>query len=130
MESEIIDSILLTKKKFSRRIFQSIVLGIFLTIISLYGGMAGYHYTENLSWLDSYVNAAMILSGMGPLANPATTAGKLFAGSYALFSGLFFIILMGVVLAPVFHRAFQKLQVEQANLKKPSQVKEDDLKCD
>jgi hypothetical protein len=67
-------------------------------------GIAGYHVLENQPWFDAFVNAAMILSGMGPLSPLQTSAGKLFAGAYALFSRLAFITAMGVVFAPVFHR--------------------------
>src|SRR5258705_13970511 len=75
--------------------------------------MAGYHFLENLSWLDAFVNASMILSGMGPLANPQTTGGKLFAGCYALYSGLVVIIVAGVIFAPVFHRFLHKFHVDE-----------------
>ena len=78
-------------------------------------GMAGYHFLENLSWLDAFTNAAMILSGMGPLAPLQTTAGKIFAGCYALFSGLAFLTSVGVVFAPVFHRFLHKFHLESKN---------------
>ena len=80
-------------------------------LASLGLGMAGYHYLEKLAWLDAFVNAALILSGMGPLAPLQTPAGKLFAGCYALFSGLAFITTMGVVFAPVFHRFIHKFHL-------------------
>ena len=75
-------------------------------------GMAGYHYFEGLSWVDSYANASMILSGMGPLSPLSTESGKIFAGTYALFSGLTFITLVGIVLAPIVHRALHRLHLE------------------
>jgi hypothetical protein len=75
-------------------------------------GMAGYHFLEGLSWLDSFVNAAMILAGMGPVAELSTTAGKLFAGSYALFSGIVFLVVVGVAFAPVVHRAIHRFHLE------------------
>ena len=74
--------------------------------------MIGYHHFENQSWLDAFVNAAMILSGMGPLTPLQTSAGKLFAGFYALFSGLAFITTVGIILAPVVHRFFHKFHLE------------------
>jgi hypothetical protein len=83
--------------------------------------MAGYHVFEKLSWLDAFVNAAMILSGMGPLGPLQTAAGKLFAGCYALFSGLAFITTIGVVFAPVFHRFLHKFHLETEPEKKPSE---------
>ncbi|SRR5258707_3282143 len=76
-------------------------------------GMAGYHNFENLGWLDAFVNAAMILSGMGPVSPIQTSAGKLFAGCYALFSGLAFVTVIGVVFAPVFHRFLHRFHLEQ-----------------
>jgi hypothetical protein len=74
--------------------------------------MAGYHHLEKLPWLDAFTNASMILSGMGPLAPIQTSAGKLFAGGYALFSGIAFISSMGVVIAPIFHRFLHKFHLE------------------
>ena len=75
-------------------------------------GMAGYHFIENLGWVDAFENAAMILSGMGPVATLQTDAGKIFAGCYALFSGLLLITVTGIVLAPVVHRALHKFHLE------------------
>lgn len=74
--------------------------------VSLYGGMAGFHYLENLSWLDSLVNATMLLGGEGPLAQPQTVAGKYFASFYAVYSGVVFLIAFGVLITPVAHRMF------------------------
>ena len=78
--------------------------------------MAGSHSFEKLPWLDAFVNAAMILSGMGPLGPLQTSAGKLFAGCYALFSGLAFIAVVGVVFAPVFHRFLHKFHLDSTSL--------------
>ncbi|AOO83436.1 hypothetical protein [Bosea vaviloviae] len=76
-------------------------------------GMAGYMATEGMSAVDAFVNAAMILSGMGPVDQLKTDGGKLFAGAYALFSGLFVVIATGFVLAPVLHRVLHSFHVEQ-----------------
>jgi len=76
-----------------------------LAAASLAIGMAGYVGFEHLSWLDAFVNAAMLLGGMGPIHNPETIGGKLFAGLYALYCGLVVIVSMGVLLTPVLHRA-------------------------
>jgi hypothetical protein len=83
-----------------------------LVIGTLWVGMAGYHWLEGFSWLDAYLNAAMILGGMGPAAELHTTAGKLFAGSYALFAGIVFLAGAGLVLAPVVHRAMHRFHLD------------------
>lgn len=74
--------------------------------------MIGYHHYEKMSWVDAYVNAAMILSGMGPVSNLQTTAGKIFAGSYALFSGIVFLVAIALIFAPVIHRVFLFFHIE------------------
>ena len=73
--------------------------------------MSGYHWLEGLSWLDAFVNAAMILGGMGPVAELHTANGKLFAGIYALFSGMVFLVVAGIVFAPVVHRAMHRFHI-------------------
>jgi hypothetical protein len=79
---------------------------------TLWLGMAGYHWLERLSWLDAFVNASMILGGMGPVAELHTTWGKLFAGCYALFAGIVFLVVVGVAFAPVVHRAMHRFHLE------------------
>jgi hypothetical protein len=74
--------------------------------------MAGYGYFERMGWADAFANAAMILSGMGPLSPLQTTGGKVFAGLYALYSGLMLIVATGVVLAPVVHRLMHRFHLE------------------
>jgi hypothetical protein len=91
---------------------RSFALALAITLVSLSIGMAGYHGFEGLSWLDAFLNAAMILSGMGPVAQLQTTAGKLFAGCYALFSGLALITTLAVIIAPLFHRFLHKFHME------------------
>ena len=102
---------------FLRRVFLSALFGLALTLVSLLGGMAGYHFFENLPWVDAFANAAMILSGMGPLAQPATTPGKIFAGLYALYSGLALVLVAGITFAPVFHRFLHRIHIETENEK-------------
>lgn len=97
---------------FVRRILLSLVLGLGVIGISLYIGMAGYHWFENLSWIDAFLNASMLLSGMGPLEQPQTEAGKVFAGMYALYSGLAVILIAGIIFGPVFHRFLHKFHIE------------------
>lgn len=99
-------------KHFLLHQLRNLVFGIVIITIALYVGMMGYHYTEHMSWTDAFVNAAMILSGMGPLGPLSTEAGKLFAGFYALFSGLAFIVIIGLVFAPTIHRFFRRIHLE------------------
>jgi hypothetical protein len=102
---------LLPRPLFYRRAALSAGIGFSLLAIALFAGMLGYHVTEHLSWIDSFVNASMILAGMGPVATMETNAGKLFAGCYALFSGLAFISIVGVILAPFVHRVFHRFHL-------------------
>ena len=103
---------LLSKVAFYKRFFRSIITGFIIIFGSLFLGVVGYHFTENLPWLDSLLNASMILSGMGPVDVVHTVSGKFFASFYALFSGVAFITSVGVVFAPVFHRFLHKFHLE------------------
>ena len=103
---------LLPIHRFYHRLARSVVMALVLIGGSLLIGMAGYHIFEHLSWLDSFANASMILSGMGPLGELKTPAGKIFAGCYALFSGVAFLSSVAVVFAPLFHRFIHKFHLE------------------
>lgn len=105
---------LLHPKKFAVRVFTHGMVSTAILAGSLGIGMLGYHYFESLSWLDSLVNASMLLGGMGPVNPLMTTAGKLFASFYALYSGMIFLIVAGVLLAPVFHRFLHHFHLELA----------------
>src|SRR2546430_9086788 len=94
--------VLISRRIFYARLGRAGALGAAIILTSLAIGMAGYHFLEKLSWLDAFVNPAMILSGMGPVSELHTASGKLFAGCYALFSGIAFLTSIGVVFAPVF----------------------------
>lgn len=98
--------------RFIARMAVAIGLWSILTIAGLAIGIAGYAIFEGMSFVDAYVNAAMILSGMGPVSELKTTGGKVFAGSYAIFSGLIIVIATGFVLAPIFHRILHHFHVE------------------
>src|SRR5664279_2911557 len=103
---------LLPRKVFYRRLMRHAVLGVMVIVVSLGIGMIGYHTFENLPWVDAFVNAAMILSGMGPVATLQTDAGKIFAGCYALCSGIALITILGIIFAPVVHRSLHKFHLE------------------
>ena len=103
---------LLPRKVFYRRLAHHAALGIVVIVVSLGIGMIGYHAFEKLPWVDAFVNAAMILSGMGPVATLQTDGGKIFAGCYALFSGLALIAILGIIFAPVIHRSLHKFHLE------------------
>jgi hypothetical protein len=103
---------LLPTNEFLQRVAVSFSLGFGIIVISLGAGMAGYHYLESLSWIDAFANASMILSGMGPLEQPQTEAGKIFAGIYALYSGLAVILIAGVIFGPIVHRFLHKFHLE------------------
>ena len=103
---------LLPRKIYYRRLAWSAALGAGVLAASLGLGMIGYHVLEKLPWIDAFLNAAMILSGMGPVATLQTDAGKIFAGSYALFSGIALITILGIIFAPVVHRFLHKFHLE------------------
>ena len=98
---------------FMRRMAIHILMAGLLSAVVLFMGIAGYHWIAGLGWADSLLEASMILGGMGPV-NPVTTTGaKIFASGYALFSGLVFIALIGIVLAPVVHRMLHKFHADE-----------------
>ncbi|MFZ0607277.1 MAG: hypothetical protein WBD53_02435 [Xanthobacteraceae bacterium] len=103
---------LASRRKFLGRMAVAVGLWLLLTAGGLAIGIAGYAYFEGMSFIDAFVNASMILSGMGPMGELKTTGGKLFAGLYAMFSGLVIIIATGFVLAPIFHRVLHRFHVE------------------
>jgi hypothetical protein len=107
---------LLPRELFYARMARHVALGLGLVAVCLMIGIVGYHAFENMPWVDAFVNASMILSGMGPVGELKTDGGKIFAGCYALFSGLAFIVLVGVILAPVIHRALHKFHLEDTGL--------------
>jgi hypothetical protein len=98
--------------KFYSRLFKNILVAFSVILICLLIGITGYHYTADIDWLDSFHNASMILSGMGPVVEIKTVGGKWFSSLYAIFSGIVFITNIGIILAPVLHRLFHKLHVQ------------------
>jgi hypothetical protein len=97
---------------YRKRLFHSGVAGTIMVLVSLAVGMAGYAWFEDLGWIDSFVNAAMILSGMGPLHDPDSTGGKLFAGIYALYSGFAVLVIAAVTFAPSIHRMLHRFHMQ------------------
>lgn len=104
---------LLTRAQFARRVFGHVSVAVATAALALYVGMAGYHFLGGLNWVDSLLNASMILGGMGPVDTLKTDGAKIFASFYALFSGLIFIGLLGVLLAPFIHRAMHKFHIDE-----------------
>lgn len=102
----------ISRAAFAKRMLLAIGLWGVLTFGGLVIGMLGYSVTEGMGLADSFVNAAMILSGMGPVDTLHTTAGKVFAGFYAILSGLIIVIGAGFVLAPIAHRMLHRFHVE------------------
>ena len=103
---------LLSKDAFYKRLVRHLILAAGFLCFSLLLGIVGYHRLEGLSWLDSLLNASMILSGMGPVNQLHNASGKLFASFYALFSGVAFVTTMALLFAPVIHRFFHKFHLE------------------
>jgi hypothetical protein len=98
----------LPREQFLMRMLNHLVAAFGLIVASLLLGMMGYLIFEHLSWTDAFLNASMLLGGMGPVNMPLTTAGKLFAGFYALYSGLVFIATAAIVFTPVLHRVLHR----------------------
>ena len=95
-----------------RRVGRTVAAAAAISVASLVLGMLGYHLTEGMDWLDAFLNASMILGGMGPVDTLHSTGGKLFAGFYALYSGLVLVGTAGLLLAPFVHRLLHRFHLE------------------
>ena len=104
---------LLSWAKFRRRLVLHAAVALSLMALALSIGVLGYRLTEGMPWLDALLNASMILGGMGPVTELHSDGGKLFASLYALFSGVVFIALTGVLLAPILHRLMHRLHLQE-----------------
>ena len=102
---------LISRRHFARRMARFAGVAAAVMVGSLAIGVLGYHFLEGLPWIDALVNASMLLGGMGPVDALHTTAGKLFASFYALYSGIVFLVVAGLLLAPVFHRFLHRFHV-------------------
>ena len=103
---------------FVKRLAGYAVVAASLIALSLFIGVAGYHWLAGLSWIDALLNASMILGGMGPVDILNDASGKVFASIYALFSGLIFIAVMGIILSPIIHRVLHKFHADDRDLEK------------
>lgn len=103
---------LISPSAFTWRLAGHIAIAMGLLAISLGIGVLGYHWTESQGWLDAFLASSMILTGMGPTAELHTTGGKLFASFYALYSGVVFLVVFGVVVAPIVHRMMHHFHLE------------------
>src|SRR5215470_1616953 len=104
---------LASRRRFVRRLFKSFGIVMAVIAVSLGVGMAGYRYFEGLHWIDAFLNAAMLLGGMGPVDPIRTTGGKVFAGLYALYAGMVVLVAAGILMAPVFHRFLHRFHLEE-----------------
>lgn len=102
----------LTRAQFLRRLIGHLLVGLGIIGASLLLGMGGYVLFEDLPWIDAFLNAAMLLGGMGPVDMPHTEAGKMFAGLYALYAGLVLIVVAALLITPVIHRVLHRLHWE------------------
>ncbi len=104
---------LLSRRAFARRMAVHLLVAFGLLVVSLGAGVLGYRGFEGLSWLDSLLNASMILGGMGEVAPLMTAGGKIFASVYSLFSGMVFLVVAGVMVAPVAHRILHRMHLDK-----------------
>jgi uncharacterized membrane protein len=99
-------------RKFAKRVVQHFVLALLVVVVALGIGISGYHYLAELNWIDSFLNASMILGGMGPVDSLHSVAAKIFAACYALFSGLVFIGIASLMVAPFAHRLLHRFHLQ------------------
>lgn len=104
---------LLPRRQFLARLMRHITFAAGVVALSLGIGVVGYHAFESLSWIDALLNASMILGGMGPVDPIHTTGGKLFASFYSLFSGILFLVVVGIIVAPFAHRLMHRMHMEE-----------------
>lgn len=103
----------LSRVHFAWRLLLHVSLALGLLVVSLGVGILGYSHFERFSLLDAFLNSAMLLGGMGPVNPPVTAEGKLFAGLYALYAGLVFIVTAALVFTPIVHRVLHKFHWDE-----------------
>jgi hypothetical protein len=104
---------LLSPRLFTQRLLWHFGCALLLLVVSLALGMAGYRHYEHLPWRNAFENSAMLLGGMGPVDNPVSNGGKVFAGVYALYAGLVFIAGSAIMLAPILHRLLHSFHSDE-----------------
>ena len=104
---------LLSRAKFTKRVIRHFALALLVIAVGLGVGVLGYHFLGELNWTDSLLNASMILAGMGPVDTLHSSAAKIFASCYALFSGLAFIGIASVIIAPFAHRVLHRFNLDR-----------------
>lgn len=104
---------LLSSREFAKRVLRHMAIGFLAIGAALAIGISGYHYIAGLDWIDALLDASMILGGMGPVSPLTGSGAKLFASGYALFSGLLFIGVVGVLVLPFLHRLLHSLHVDE-----------------
>ena len=102
-------------KHFVNKLVRNFLAGAIVLSISLFIGMAGYHYYFNLGWVDSLYNASMILTGMGPVDKAINNSGKIFASFYAIYSGVAFLTSVAIIFSPVVHRFLHRFKLDVEN---------------
>lgn len=103
---------LLSRRAFAQRLARHGGWALLLVLGSLAVGMLGFHLLSRQPWIDALLNSAMLLGGMGPVGDLGPASGKLFASAYALYAGLVFLIVAGLLFAPVFHRVLHRFHVD------------------
>jgi hypothetical protein len=115
---------LASRRRFVRRVLSHFGIVTAVIAVSLGVGMGGYRYFEGMDWIDAYLNAAMLLGGMGPVEPKLqTVSGKLFAGAYALYAGMVVLVAAGILTAPVFHRFMHRFHLEEDEKRAPKRVR-------
>ena len=117
---------ILPTRIFIRRLLYCVGLALVITGVALSIGVGGYHFVAGMPWIDALLNASMILTGMGPVDVLKSNAAKLFASFYALFSGVVFISLMGLLLSPIAHRVLHKFHLSEEDMNEEEPGKKTD----
>jgi len=103
---------LLPRRAYLRRLTFAATISVSILILWVFGGMTGYHLFGGLTWIDSFLNTAMIVGGMGPVDTLVNPAAKVFAGVYAILSGVLFLAIFGILAAPIIHRFLHRFHLE------------------